>query len=250
MGLIKRKKRDNVELAETTTSTNLFKADFEKLEQMRKRANQKPAPFFRGFVHQALIQQELVERQSPAAVAVDSVAIDALLKEHLAPILQELQDVKGCMQELASMRVEPPSTASGPDAAFALEHVKETNRCLSEIFYQVEDRHSDFVRIAQLLNDRQERSERWSEAAYVLSGHSFNAIFALLDLFGRYVLVPQLAAMNPQADAVKIAKTETEASSAAAAAKRKGLERRLKLPKNGKVKFLSTQLPEPRHDAA
>ena len=147
------------------------------------------------------------------------------------------------------MRVEPTSTA-GPDATFALHHVKETNRCLSEIFHQIEDRHSDFVRIAQLLHDRQERGERWSEASYVLAGHSFNAIFALLDLFGRYVLVPQLAAMSPQADAVKIAKTETEASSAAAAARRKGLERRLKLPKNGKVKFLSKQLPEPRHDAA
>jgi hypothetical protein len=250
MGLIKRKKRDDAELAESTTSANLFKADYEKLEQIRKRGSKTPAPIFREFVHQALIQQELVERQSPAAVAVDSVTIEALLREHLAPILQELQDVKGCMQELASMPVEPPPTSSGPDAGFAVEHVKETNRCLGEIFHQIEDRHSDFVSIAQLLHDRQERAERWSEAAYVLAGHSFNAIFGLLDLFGRYVLVPQIAAMSPQADAVKIAKTETEASSAAAAAKRKGLERRLKLPKNGKVKFLSTQLPEPRHDAA
>jgi len=247
MSLINRKKRHDAELAEVVSSANLFKGDYAKVEQLRQKHNKKHAEVIRELVNQALIQQELSERHSADAAGIDHPAIDALLKEGLAPILQELRDVKGCMQELALMRVEPPSTGSGPDAA---EHVKETNRCLSEIYDQIEGRHSGFVRIAQLLHDRQERAERWSEAAYVLAGHSFNAIFALLDLFGRYVLVPQLAAISPQADAVKIAKTETEASTAAAAAKRKGLERRLKLPRNGKVKFLSTQLPEPRHDAA
>ena len=137
------------------------------------------------------------------------------------------------------MRVEPPSTA-GPDATFALHHhVKETNRCLSEIFHQIEDRYSDSVRIAKALNDRQERAERWSQGAYVLAGHSFNAMSAILDLLQRYVVVPQLKAMDPEADALTIVKTETEASCATATAKRKGLERRLKLPKDGKIKFLS-----------
>lgn len=249
MGLIRRKKRTDVELAEATTSTNLFKADYEKLEQLRKKANKRPAEFIREFVHQALIKQELVERQSSAVVAIDGVATDALLREHLAPILQELQDVKGCMQELALMRTnDPPSPAPAAGEVAAL--IQDMNRCLGLIHDQTDDRHADFVRIAQLLYDRQERTERWSEAAYVLAGHSFNAIFSLLDLFRRYVLVPQVAAMSPEGDAGKIAKAEVEGSTAAAAAKRKGLERRLKLPKNGKVKFLSTQLPEPRHDAA
>jgi len=248
MSLIKRKKRDNVKLAETTTSANLFKADFEKLEQMRKRGNQRPAPFFRGFVHQALIQQELSERQSSTSVAIDGVAIDALLKDRLEPILQELQDIKGCMHELALMRTnEPPSPPAAGDVAALIQ---DMNRCLGLIQDHTDDRHADFVRIARLLYDRQERTERWSEAAYVLAGHSFNAIFALLDLFQRYVLVPQVAAMSPQEDALKIAQEDVEASTAAAAAKRKGLERRLKLPKDGKVKFLSNQLPETKRDAA
>jgi hypothetical protein len=246
MGLIRRKKRDDVELAETTTSANLFKADFEKLEQMRKRGNQRPAEFFREFVNRALIQQELSERQSSTSVAIEGVAIDALLKDRLDPILQGLQDIKGCMQELALMRTNDPSSESGQVAAL----IQDMNRCLGLIHDQTDGRHADFVRIAQLLYDRQERTERWSEAAYVLAGHSFNAIFALLDLFRRYVLVPQVAAMSPQGDAVKIAHAEVEASTAAAAAKRKGVERRLKLPKNGKVKFLSNQLPETKRDAA
>jgi hypothetical protein len=248
MSLIKRKKRDNVELAETTTSANLFKADFEKLEQMRKRGTQKPAPFFREFVNRALIQQELSERQSSTSVAIDGVAIDALLKDRLEPILQELQDIKGCMQELALIRTnEPPSPPATGDVAALIE---DMNRCLGLIHDHTDDRHADFVRIAQLLHDRQERTERWSEAAYVLAGHSFNAIFALLDLFSRYVLVPQVTAMSPQEDALKIAQEDVEASTAAAAAKRKDVERRLELPNNGKVKFLSNQLPETKRDAA
>jgi len=56
--------------------------------------------------------------------------------------------------------------------------------------------------------------------------------------------------MSPQGDAVKTAHAEVEASTAAAAAKRRGVERRLKLPKDGKVKFLSNQLPETKRDAA
>lgn len=246
MGLIKRKKRDDVELAETTTSANLFKADYEKLEQFRKRTNKRPAEFFREFVHQALIQQELVERQSPAGGSLDSVAIEALLRERLAPILPELQDVKGCMQELALMHAEerPSNGNSGLLAEFVQEQVNETNRLLSEIFDCIEGRHSSFVRVAQLLYDRQERAERWSQAAYVLAARSFDSMSALLDLFERYVLVPQLVAMNPQADAVKAAKKETEASCAAAAAKRKRLERRLRLPKDSKINFLSKQPPE------
>ena len=244
MSLIKRKKRDNVELAETTTSANLFKADFEKLEQMRKRANKRPAPFFREFVNRALIQQELSERQSSTSVAIDGVAID----DRLEPILQELQDIKGCMQELALIRTnEPPSPPAAGDVAALIEDI---NRCLGLIHDHTDDRHADFVRIAQLLYDRQERTERWSEAAYVLAGHSFNAIFALLDLFSRYVLVPQVAAMSPQEDALKTAQEDVEASTAAAAAKRKDVERRLELPKNGKVKFLSNQLPETKRDVA
>jgi len=248
MSLIKRKKRDNVELAETTTSANLFKADFERLEQMRKRGNQRPAPFFRGFVHQALIQQELSERQSSTSVAIDGVAIDALLKDRLEPILQELQDIKGCMHELALMRTNEPSLPPAAGDVAAL--IQDMNRCLGLIQDHTDDRHADFVRIARLLYDRQERTERWSEAAYVLAGHSFNAIFALLDLFERYVLVPQVAATSPQGDAWKVAHAEVEASTAAAAAKRKGVERKLKLPKDGKVKFLSNQLPETKRDAA
>ena len=137
------------------------------------------------------------------------------------------------MQELASMRVdERPSTATSSSlSAFVEEHLKETNGWLSQIYNHTESRHSDFVRIAQLLHDRQERAERWSQGTYVLAGHSFNSMSALLDLFQRYVLVPQLAAMNPQADAVKVAKTEIEASRAAAVTKRKNVERRLDLPK-------------------
>ncbi len=239
MSLIKRKKRDNVELAETTTSANLFKADFEKLEQMRKRGSQRPAEFFREFVNRALIQQELSERQSSTSVAIGGVAIDALLKDRLEPILQELQDIKGCMQELALMRPNEPSLPPAAGDVAAL--IQDMNRCLGLIQDHTDDRHADFIGIARLTYDRQERTERWSEAAYVLAGHSFNAIFALLDLFRRYVLVPQVAAMSPEDDAVKIAHAEVEASTAAAAAKRKGLERKLKLPKDGKVKFLSNQ---------
>ncbi len=248
MSLIKRKKRDNVELAETTTSANLFKADFEKLEQMRKRGSQRPAEFFREFVNRALIQQELSERQSSTSVAIGGVAIDALLKDRLEPILQELQDIKGCMQELALMRPNEPSLPPAAGDVAAL--IQDMNRCLGLIQDHTDDRHADFIGIARLTYDRQERTERWSEAAYVLAGHSFNAIFALLDLFRRYVLVPQVAAMSPEDDAVKIAHAEVEASTAAAAAKRKGLERKLKLPKDGKVKFLSNQLPETKRDAA
>lgn len=247
MGLINRKKRDAAELAETTTSTNLFKTDFEKLEQLRNRANKRPAEFVREFIHQALIQQELVERQSSATVATDCVAVDTLLSEHLSPILQELQDVKGCMQELALVRMSDPPPS--PDEIDVAALIQDTNRCLGLIDDHSNARYSEFVRVAKILHDRQERSERWSEAAYVLAGHSFNTMFALLDLFRRYVLVPQLAAMTPQGDAVTMAKTEVEASTTAAAARRKGVERKLRLPKNGKVKFLSTQLPE-KSDAA
>jgi hypothetical protein len=236
MSLINRKKRHDAELAEVVSSANLFKGDYAKVEQLRQKHGKRHAEVVRELVNQALIQQELSERHSADADGIDHPAIDALLKEGLAPILQELRDVKGCMQELALMRVEPPSTDSGPDAA---EHVKETNRCLSEIYDQIEGRHSDFVRIAQLLHDRQERAERWSQAAYVLAGRSFNSMTALLDLFQRYVLVPQLAAMNPQEDAVKMAKTETEASCAAAVTKWKSVERKLDHPKDGKIEFLS-----------
>jgi hypothetical protein len=150
------------------------------------------------------------------------------------------------MQELALMHAEerPSNGNSGLLAEFVQEQVKQTNRLLSEIFDCIEGRHSSFVRVAQLLYDRQERAERWSQAAYVLAGRSFTSMSALLDLFERYVLVPQLAAMNPQADAVKTAKKEIEASCAAAAAKRKKLERRLRVPKDNKISFLSKQPPE------
>lgn len=242
MSLINRKKRHDAELAEATSSTNLFKGDYAKIEQLCQKHNKKPAEVVRELVNQALIQQELSERHSADAAGIDHHVIDALLKEQLGPILQELQDVKGCIYELASVPLNDQSstTSSGPPAEFIQEHLKETNRWLSDIYDHTEDRHSDFVRIAKLLHDRQERAERWSQAAYVLAGRSFNSMSALLDLFQRYVLVPQLAAMNPQADAEKIAKTETEASCAAAVTKRKSVERKLRLPKDGKIKFLSS----------
>jgi hypothetical protein len=242
MSLINRKKRHDAELAEVVSSANLFKGDYAKVEQLRQKHNKKHAEVVRELVNQALIQQELSERHSADETGIDHPAIDALLKEGLAPILQELQDVKGCMQELASVPLKDQSstTMSGPLAEFIQEHLKETNRWLSDISDHTEDRHSDFVRIAKLLHDRQERAERWSQAAYVLAGRSFNSMTALLDLFQRYVLVPQLAAMNPQADAVKDAKAETEASCAAAVTKRRSVERKLRLPKDGKIKFLSS----------
>ncbi len=241
MSLINRKKRHDAELAEVVSSANLFKGDYTKVEQLRQKHGKRHAEVVRELVNQALIQQELSDRHSADAAGIDHPAIDALLKEGLAPILQELQDVKGCMQELASMslRDQPSTATSGPLPEFIQEHLKETNKWLTEIYDHTEDRHSDFVRIANLLHDRQARAERWSQAAYVLAGRSFNSMTALLDLFQRYVLVPQLAAMNPQEDAVKIAKTETEASCAAAVTKWKSVERKLDLPKDGKIEFLS-----------
>ena len=244
MSLIKRKKRsDGEELAEATSSTNLYKTDYERIDQLRRKANKKPSEFLRDFVRQALIQNELSSRPSSDIQTSNQPALESLLKDNLAPIFQEMEDLKGCMQELALMR---PNQASGPDPGL----IQDINRCLGLIHSNGESRHADFVRIAQLLYDRMERTERWCEAAYVLAGHSFNTTFALLDVFRRFVLVPQIAAMDPQVDAIQQSSTEVEASTAAASAKRKAVERRLKLPNNGKVKFLSNQLPRTKRDAA
>jgi len=244
MSLIKRKKRsDSEELAEATSSTNLYKADHDRIEQLRKKANKKQSEFLRDFVRQALIQDGLSSRQSSDVQTANQPALESLLKDGLAPIFQELVDLKGCMQELALMRA---NETTSPDPAL----IQEINRCLVLIDENGAKRHTDFIRNLKIVFDRVEQVERWSEAAYVLAGHSFNSTLALLDLFRRFVLIPQLAAMDPQCDAAKESVTEIEASTAAAAAKRKNVERRLKLPNNSKVKFLSNQLPKTKRDAA
>ena len=227
MSLINRKKRHGGdELADATTSTNLYKKDYEKIEQLRKRTNKRHAEYVRDLVRDALIEDKLATRNDSAETN-SSVSIDSLLNQRLEPLTQELQDLKGCMQELALRR--------GNESVLSLEtfdaFIDQINKCLGYI------------------HDRQERTERWAEAAYVLAGQSFNAILAFSDLFQRYVLIPQIAALDPQGDAVRLAQREMDASTTKAASRRKNLERRLKLPKNGKVKFLSEQLPQTKSSA-
>lgn len=239
MSLVNRKKRNGAELADATRSANLFKGDDAKVEQLCQRLKKSPAEVIRQLVSEALIHRELSTRESEAAVGINQQAIDGLLSERLRPVLQELHDLKGCMRELGSTTGDQQPSTTPQAHVIAEQLLKELNTRLYAIYDQIEAHHSKFIEVAQILHRRTECAERWSQGAYALNGNTFTWMWAMLDLLQRYVVVPQLNAMDPEADALKIVETEIEASCAVATKKRNRLERRLKVPKDAKVKFLS-----------
>jgi hypothetical protein len=104
---------------------------------------------------------------------------------------------------------------------------------------QIDVDYKEFIDIVKGISLVQHRAERWSQAAYVLNGHTFTWACMVLDFLTRYVVIPQVGAMEPDADAALVMKTELEAGLQKARKKRKKLESKLDLPDDGRIKFLS-----------
>ncbi|MGH9960752.1 MAG: hypothetical protein ACREBC_27140, partial [Pyrinomonadaceae bacterium] len=116
----------------------------------------------------------------------------------------------------------------------------DINQNLLAFSSQIDGNHKQFIELVKGMSLVQDRAERWSQAAYVLNGHTFNWAEMILDLLARYVVIPQVGAMEPGADAALVMKAELEAGRQRARKKRTKLESRLDLPNDGRIKFLST----------
>jgi hypothetical protein len=246
MGLVKRKNGlggSQPQYAESTTSTKLFKSDQAKFEQLCQRQRKGPAEVLRQIVNEALTRKEILSRDEQDSEGISRRLIDDTMAEQLNPLRQEIGDLKGYLQEIASMIRGLPSTpppASGEKTEAMVERVLlDINQSIITFSDRIEGDHKQFIELVRLMSLAQERAERWSQAAYALNGHTFSWTSTILDLLARFVVIPQVAAMEPDEDAALTMKAEVEACRQEARKKRKQLESKLDLPNDGRIKFLS-----------
>jgi hypothetical protein len=247
MGLVKRKNSSGgtqPQYADSTTSTKLLKSDQPKFEQFCQRLRQSPAEVLRQIVNEALIRKEMISRDEQDSEGISQRRIENLMTEQLNPLRQEMQDLKGCLREIAAMMQDLPGTpvpASEEETKAMIERVLiDINQNIIAFSNQIEADHKASIEVVKGMSLGQERAERWSQAAYVLNGHTFSWAEMILDLLARYVVIPQVGAMEPGADAALVMKGELEAGRQRARKKRTNIESRLDLPNDGRIKFLST----------
>lgn len=246
MGLVKRKNRNGgsqPQYADSTTSTKLFKNDQAKFEQLCQRQRKGPAEVLRQLVNEALTRQEMLSRDEPGDQGISRRLIEDVITERLSSVHHEMKDLKGCLQELASMITDLPSArvpATGQETEAMVERVLvDINENTLAFSNHIDGHNKEFLRLLREMSVVQDRAERWSHAAYVLNGHTFSWACMILDFLARYVVIPQVGAMEPDEDAALVMKTELEAGLQKARKKRKKLEGRLDLPDDGRIKFLS-----------
>jgi hypothetical protein len=245
MGLVKRKKSNSLEYALATRSTKLHKSDDLKFIQLCEGLKKSPAEVLRQLVSEALIHQEVRGRDSEADNGVNRRVFDDVLHEHLQPVRQELGDVKGCLRELASMfsdlqNLPAAKPAEEPALNEALTNIDQN---LTSIYEQIAASFASFVETARSIERKQDRAEArgqaWAHATYALTGNIFAWNWTILDWLKRYVVIPQIAVMDPQANATLVVEAEIKSIASQARKKRDRIQRRLELPKDEKVEFLS-----------
>jgi hypothetical protein len=246
MSLVNRKKRNGAELADATRSANLFKGDDAKVEQLCQRLKKSPAEVIRQLVSEALIQQELGSRELEADEGVNRRDLAAVLDEHLRPVRQELGDVKGCMREVASMigdlqNLRAPQAYDEP-ASFR-EIMPNIDQNLDLIHKKIVASFDSFVGLTKLIGQRQDRAEAraqaWHQATYALIANIFSWNWTIVDWIKRYVVIPHVALMEPRENVAIAVDAEVKAATSEARKRRSNIQRRLKLPKDEKVEFLS-----------
>src|SRR6266545_6527369 len=247
MGLVKRKNSSGgtqPQYADSTTSTKLLKSDQPKFEQLCQRLRQSPAEVLRQIVNEALTRKEMLSRDEQDSEGISQRRIENLMTEQLNPVRQEMQDLKGCLREIAAMMQDLPSTpvaTSEEETKAMIERVLiDINQNIIAFSNQIDGGHKQFIELVKGMSLAQDRAERWSQAAYVLNGHTFSWAEVILDLLARFVVIPQVGAMEPGADAALVMKAELEAGRQRARKKRTKLESRLDLPNDGRIKFLSS----------
>ncbi|MGH9969577.1 MAG: hypothetical protein ACREBG_17520 [Pyrinomonadaceae bacterium] len=247
MGLVKRKNSSGgtqPQYADSTTSTKLLKSDQAKFEQLCQRLRQSPAEVLRQIVNEALTRQEMLSRDEQDSLGVSQRRIENLMTDQLNPLRQEMQDLKGCLREIAAMMQDLPGTpvaATEEETKAMIERVLiDINQNILAFSNQIGADHKASIELVKGMSLGQDRAERWSQAAYVLNGHTFSWTEMILDLLARYVVIPQVGAMEPGADAALVMKGELEAGRQRARKKRTNIEGRLDLPNDGRIKFLST----------
>jgi hypothetical protein len=117
MGLVKRKNSNGgsqPQYADSTTSTKLFKSDQAKFEQLCQRQRKSPAEVLRQLVNEALTRQEMLSRDEPEDQGISRRLIEDVITERLSSLHQEMRDLKGSLQELASMITDPRSIPVPP----------------------------------------------------------------------------------------------------------------------------------------
>lgn len=242
MGLVKRKNSSGgtqPQYADSTTSTKLFKSDQAKFDQLCLRQQKSPAEILRQIVSEALTRQEMLSQDGQNSESVSRRLIEDLMADQLRPFRQELQDLKGCLTEIASM-VQASASTPAPEAGEEMTAmVERVLIAINENLTGFSENQSEFFKVLKSASLAQDRAERWSQAAYVLHGHTFNWTFTILDLLTRFVVIPQVGAMEPDADTELVVKEELDAGRQKARKQRATIESKLDLPKDSRVKFLS-----------
>jgi hypothetical protein len=249
MSLVNRKKRSGAELADTTRSANLFKGDDAKVEELCQRLKKGPSEVIRQLVSEALIQQEMGQRESAANDGVSRRELAEALDENLRPVRQELGDVKGCLRELASMIGDlqnlsiPKVDGGSSDLGEVLPNIDSN---LTLIHEKIAASFDAFVGLTKLIGLKQDRAEArahaWHQATYALIANIFSWNWIVMDWLKRYVVIPQVALIEPREKVPLVVEAEIKTATSEASKRRTAIQRRLKLPKDEKVEFLS----EPR----
>lgn len=242
MGLVKRKNNSGgtqPQYADSTTSTKLFKSDQAKFDQLCLRQQKSPAEVLRQIVSEALTRQEMLARDEQNSEGVSRRLIEDLMADQLRPFRQDMQDLKGCLKEIASMVQASPSTPAPEAEEEMTAMVERVLIAINENLTGLYQNQSDFLKVLKSSSVVQDRTERWSQAAYALNGHTFIWTPMILDLLIRYVVIPQLKVMEPDADAELVVKEELDAGRQKASKQRARLEKKLDIPNDGRVKFLS-----------
>jgi hypothetical protein len=249
MSLVNRKKRSGAELADTTRSANLFKGDDVKVEDLCRRLKKGPSEVIRQLVSEALIQQQIGQRESASNNGVSRRELAEVLDENLRPVRQELGDVKGCLRELASMigdlkGLNAPKVEDG--SSDLNEVLPNIDANITLIHEKIKASFDAFVALAKLIGQKQDRAEErahaWHKTTYALIANIFSWNWTVMDWLKRYVVIPQVALMEPREKVILAVEAEVKASTSEATKRRTAIQRRLKLPKDEKVEFLS----EPR----
>jgi hypothetical protein len=246
MSLVNRKKRSGAELADAARSAQLFKGDDAKVEQLCQKLKKGPAEVVRQLVSEALIQQEIGSREPETGDGLSRRDLADELDEQLRPFRQELADVKGCLRELASMigdlqNLRAPGVEEDP--ASLNEVLPNIDQNLDLIHQKIVAGFDAFVGLTKLIGERQNRADAraqaWHQATYALIANIFSWNWTLVDWIKRYVVTPHVALMEPTENVAFAVEDEVKATSLEARKRRSNIERRLKLPKDEKVEFLS-----------
>ena len=100
-----------------------------------------------------------------------------------------------------------------------------------------------FENVAKLLERKQERADAraqaWHQATYALIANIFSWNWTIVDWLKRYVVIPQVALIEPGENVALAVDAEIKTAASEARQKRSNIQRRLKLPKDEKVEFLS-----------